>query len=154
MQSSKQYKDTRYEGVDYLLKTLDKAGISIEFDEKQCSSNEEGIYLLDERKIIFRDDKPSVHVLKHQSWLVLQHCRMWNHDDTKSITFYQWKEPFEDFINASGIDANKLTNKLSSLFKLLSLSIIQILSQTPVSYSEGTNIYKFRLSEENNLYNL
>jgi len=154
MQSSKQYKDTRYEGVDYLLKTLDKAGISIEFDEKQCSSNEEGIYLLDERKIIFRDDKPSVHVLKHQSWLVLQHCRMWNHDDTKSITFYQWKEPFEDFINASGIDANKLTNKLSSLFKLLSLSIIQILSRTPVSYSEGTNIYKFRLSEENNLYNL
>ena len=109
MQSSKQYKDTRYEGVDYLLKTLDKAGILIEFDEKQCSSNEEGIYLLDERKIIVRDDKPSVHVLKHQSWLVLQHCRMWNHDDTKSITFYQWKEPFEDFINASGIDANKLT---------------------------------------------
>ena len=34
MQSSKQYKDRRYEGVDYLLKTLDKAGISIEFDEK------------------------------------------------------------------------------------------------------------------------
>ena len=109
MQSSKQYKDTRYEGVDYLLKTLDKAGISIEFDEKQCSSNEEGIYLLDERKIIFRDDKPSVHVLKLLSWNALQHCKMWKYDDTKSRTFYPWKKEFEDFINASGIDANKLT---------------------------------------------
>ena len=33
------YEDSRYEGVEYLLNTLDKAGISIDFDEKQCSSH-------------------------------------------------------------------------------------------------------------------
>ena len=109
MKSSSKYEDSRYEGVDYLLKTLDKAGILIEFDENQCSSNEEGIYLLDERKIIFAEDKPSVHVLKLLSWNALQHCKMWKYDDTKSRTFYPWKKEFEDFINASGIDANKLT---------------------------------------------
>ena len=109
MKSSSKYEDSRYEGVDYLLKTLDKAGILIEFDENQCSSNEEGIYLLDERKIIFAEDKPSVHVLKLLSWNALQHCKMWKYDDTKSRTFYPWKKEFEDFINASGINANKLT---------------------------------------------
>ena len=109
MKSSSKYEDSRYEGVEYLLKTLDKAGILIEFDEKQCFSNEEGIYLLDERKIIFSEDKPSVHVLKVLSWNALQHCKMWKYDDTKSRTFYPWKKEFEDFINASGIDANKLT---------------------------------------------
>ena len=103
------YEDSRYEGVEYLLKTLDKAGISIDFDEKHCSSHEEGVYLLDERKIIFAEDKPSVHVLKLLSWNALQHCKMWKYDDTKSRTFYPWKKEFEDFINASGIDANKLT---------------------------------------------
>ena len=109
MQSSQQFKDSRYEGVEYLLKTLDKAGISIDFEEKQCSSHEEGVYLLDKRKIIFAEDKPSVHVLKRLSWHVLQHCRMWKHDDTKSITYHPWGEAFEDFINTSGIDGNKLT---------------------------------------------
>jgi len=109
MKSSSKYEDSRYEGVEYLLKTLDKAGILIEFDEKQCFSNEEGIYLLDERKIIFSEDKPSVHVLKVLSWNALQHCKMWKYDDTKSRTIYPWKKEFEDFINASGIDANKLT---------------------------------------------
>ena len=103
------YEDSRYEGVEYLLKTLDKAGISIDFDEKQCSSHEEGVYLLDERKIIFAEDKPSVHVLKLLSWNALQHCKMWTYDDTTSRTFYPWKKEFEDFINASGIDANKFT---------------------------------------------
>ena len=109
------YEDSRYEGVEYLLKTLDKAGISINFDEKQCSSHEEGVYLLDKRKIIFRDDKPSVHVLNLLSWNALQHCKMWKYDDTKSRTFYPWKKEFEDFINASGIDANKLTETYKEL---------------------------------------
>ena len=109
MKDPKHPEDSRYEGVKYLLNTLDKAGILIEFDKKQCFSHEEGVYLLDARKIIFSEDKPSVHALKQQSWHVLQHCRMWKHDDTKSITFYPWKKPFEDFINASNIDANKLT---------------------------------------------
>ena len=34
---------------------------------------------------------------------------MWKYDDTKSRTIYPWKKEFEDFINESGIDANKLT---------------------------------------------
>ncbi len=104
-----------YESVDFLLKILKRIGIRIEVDKKQCSSHEEGVYLLDERKIIFPENNPSVHALKHQSWHVLQHCRMWKHDDTKSITFYPWKEPFKDFINASGIDANKLTETYKEL---------------------------------------
>ena len=64
-------------GVDYLLKALDYAGILIDSDKKQCSSDEVAIYLLDKRKIIFHKDNPSVLDLKHQSWYVLQHCKMW-----------------------------------------------------------------------------
>ena len=44
-------------GVDYLLKALDYAGILIDSDEKQCSSDEVAIYLLDKRKIIFHKHK-------------------------------------------------------------------------------------------------
>ena len=102
-------------GVDHLLKALDYAGILIDFDEKQSSSDEVAIYLLDKRKIIFHKDKPSVRDLKHQSWYVLQHSKMWKYDDTKSRTIYPWKKEFEDFINASGIDANKLTETYKEL---------------------------------------
>ena len=113
MKSSPDNKNPK--GVDYLLKALDYAGILIDSDEKQCSSDEVAIYLLDKRKIIFHKDKPSVRDLKHQSWYVLQHCKMWNYDDTKSRTIYPWKKEFEDFINESGIDANKLTETYKEL---------------------------------------
>ena len=113
--AEQQSNSQNYDGIDYLLKSLNKAGITISFDGSECYGHEEGAYIKDQRKIIFCEPKPTFHALKHESWHVLQHCKMWKYDDTLTSSFHSWKEPLLAFIKTSGIDSAEISETYKKL---------------------------------------